>query len=193
MALKQILATLALLTLLTACYETPVLVIGPQEADGVNLTSGDKFRGYGLTQEGTFQSEPDAYYIIKRTGLHDVIYEDDKPASPNRRLRVRQLEPDLFLFQITPQDQANPRHQLMLVKQEDGAFYVIRPDPYNDKGIDTRASQERFAKKLNVEMSTVRGAGVIRLNGAPRAIRNFMYSLSTLPTQRVYKLVAGDG
>lgn len=176
--------------ILSGCYETEVEVISANEAVRIDLVKDLVFEGYGLEQGGTFAATPDMYRIIGREPPNDFIYDDDKPVTGPRRMRVKPLEPDLFLMQVTPLDQANPRHQLILLRRNGQFFEILMPQRFNDEGIDVVASQQAFVDELGLRIEKLRGYGMKRLYGDERRIERFMHSLITLPTEVVYRFKA---
>ena len=179
----QTLFLLLPLLLLAACYEAHVEVIYPDETVETGLVKDLVFEGYSRTEDGSFIKDT-TYRIIRKEPPNDYIYVNDRASYIERRLRFRQLDENLFLMQVNVED--STRYQLMLLQKNRGFFDVLMPERFNEQGIDVTASQVAMAQKLGIRLEG-QGYGPFRLFGERNKIRIFMHSLSTLPTEVVYK------
>lgn len=176
-----ILATLAL----TGCYEAFEEIITEDEASRISLVKDYKFYGYGLDENGEWEtSEPDVYEIVNKLGKNVYVAQTDDPETGEREMRFMELEPNWYLLQM--RTIGSPRHQLMLLRKERQTYYVVVPHRFNDQDIDVWGSQQAFAQQLDMKLGGS-GYGPYQLYGDPFNIQRFMHSLKTLPTRDIYK------
>jgi len=183
--IRKLMCLLSLLCL-TACFQATVEVIPRDQAIKADLVKDLKFGGYTIDEDGTFDmSGPDdVYTVVGGQRPNDYIIQSDKFMTGPQTIRFIELEKNLYLMQVKPED--SNRYQLVLLRQKGQEFNVVMPDPYNKEGIDIAASQKEFARKLGLQLDG-QGLGPFILTGDPAKIERFMHSLTTLPTKVSYK------